>query len=264
MNTKSQHEEYEDQDAALFRSALSRAAEDLPPLPDLVPRAQQLGRGRRARARAVKTGAAFAAVTAVAVGAAWLPSLSGSPSHGAADPAGAPSAASSAPASGTDEDVRLTAYRMKAAGALDAALPAALGRVSPAGADDVRSFVARSGERSYPVALTVRRAPGAALRACEDAPEKGLTCRATRLTDGRTAHAYTLPAAAGGGSEISLQFREGDSEVSLTVSPDPHGSAPLPVTVEQLTEAASGAAFQKLVRDADRNPVLTEGADRAG
>ncbi|MEU8503712.1 hypothetical protein AB0C40_03075 [Streptomyces brevispora] len=258
---------------ALFRTAMTRATQTLPPLPDLAPQAMSLGRRRRARTRAAMTGAAFATVTVLALGLTVLPSLTGRTDDGPAAPAapssgiGSPSAASPKPDGSAgppskEERARLADYQKKAAGRLDVLLPDAMGAVNPVSDDDMRSYLARAGERAYPVALTVRRSPGASLRPCEDDSAKGLTCRVSRLEDGRVAHVYTLPRVPGSGTEVSLQFREGDSEVSLTVSPDKATGAAAPVTVKQLLTGVSDPGFRQLLQYADRHPVLVPGAGR--
>ncbi|MDT0493999.1 hypothetical protein RM717_26190, partial [Streptomyces griseus] len=56
----------------LFRDALTRTADTLSPLPDLVPDAVREGRRRRARSRGLAVAGAFVAVTSVTLGAALL------------------------------------------------------------------------------------------------------------------------------------------------------------------------------------------------
>ncbi|QCW78915.1 hypothetical protein EQG64_20880 [Streptomyces sp. S6] len=76
-------------DEELFRDALCRTADDLPPLPDLVPDAVREGQRRRARRRGLAVAGAFTAVTCVTLGIALLgPLLRHAPD---AEPAAPPS-----------------------------------------------------------------------------------------------------------------------------------------------------------------------------
>ncbi|WP_430478524.1 hypothetical protein ACQZM9_13580 [Streptomyces sp. P11-1] len=76
-------------DEELFRDALCRTADDLPPLPDLVPDAVREGQRRRARRRGFAVAGAFTAVTCVTLGIALLgPLLRHAPD---AEPAAPPS-----------------------------------------------------------------------------------------------------------------------------------------------------------------------------
>ncbi|MGA6171596.1 hypothetical protein ACPEIF_15250 [Streptomyces sp. NPDC012600] len=82
----------------LFRDALTRTADTLSPLPDLVPDAVREGRRRRARSRGLAVAGAFVAVTSVTLGVALLgPLVRPAPGTDPGAPAPGPSITRPAP-----------------------------------------------------------------------------------------------------------------------------------------------------------------------
>ncbi|WP_159030098.1 hypothetical protein [Kitasatospora albolonga] len=82
----------------LFRDALTRTADTLSPLPDLVPDAVREGRRRRARSRGLAVAGAFVAVTSVTLGVALLgPLVRPAPDTDPGAPAPGPSITRPAP-----------------------------------------------------------------------------------------------------------------------------------------------------------------------
>lgn len=142
----------DDDENVLFREALARTAEDLPPLPDLVPLAVREGRRRRARARFAVVAAAFGAVTAGALGLTLLPG---------SDP-GVPT-----PAASTVRETRLTGadwirretYQREMAQLLARKLAPKVTRVRPVGDGDdpVSQYLIEAGGESFRMAVSVRR-----------------------------------------------------------------------------------------------------------
>ncbi|RPK93373.1 hypothetical protein [Streptomyces sp. ADI98-10] len=165
----------------------------------------------------------------------------------------------SAPPPGPGEATRLEDFRRRAAGALDALLPASIGTVLPVG-DDVRSYQGRRGGIVHSVRLSVHPDPGSAAPACRDIPEQGLTCEGLTLDDGTPAHVFRQPAAGRTGTEVSLRYRSGRSTVALSVSPAPTGAGGTPVTAGNLVRVAQSPRFRELIAYADEHPVPRSGA----
>ncbi|NEB36344.1 hypothetical protein [Streptomyces sp. SID14515] len=164
------------------------------------------------------------------------------------------------PGLGPEEAQRLEDFRHRAAGALDALLPASVGTVLPVG-DDAQSYQGRRGGIVHSVRLEVRPDPGSAAPACRDLPEKEQTCDGLTLDDGTPAQAYRRPAAGRSGTEVSLRYRSGRSTVALSVSPAPSGAGGgAPVTAGDLVRVVQSPRFRELIAYADENPVPRSGA----
>lgn len=163
------------------------------------------------------------------------------------------------PGPGPEEATRLEDFRRRAAGALDALLPASIGTVLPVG-EDARSYQGRRGGIVHSVRLSVRPGPGGAAPVCRDIPEKGLTCEDLTLDDGTPAHVFRKPAAGRTGTEVSLRYRSGRSTVALSVSPAPSGAGGAPVTAGDLVRVAQSPRFRELIAYADEHPVPRSGA----
>ncbi|CAM5632354.1 hypothetical protein SCYAM73S_07134 [Streptomyces cyaneofuscatus] len=89
----------------IFRDALHRTADALPPLPDLVPDAVREGERRRVRSQGLAVAGTFVAVTAVTLGLALLgPLLRQTPDTEPAAPAPGPSITRPTPAPSPDPD----------------------------------------------------------------------------------------------------------------------------------------------------------------
>ncbi|WP_146610444.1 MULTISPECIES: hypothetical protein [unclassified Streptomyces] len=156
------------------------------------------------------------------------------------------------------ERARQDAFQQKVAVALDDALPASVGTIRPQD-NDVRYYRGETAERTITVVFSVRSRPGAVPESCEDEPRKHATCELVSLEDGSPAHVRQLPSNAHGATEISLEFRFGRSDVSLTVSPDSSSAAPAPVTPSELVRAVGDRRIRKLMTYADEHPVLKDG-----
>lgn len=163
------------------------------------------------------------------------------------------------PGLGPEEAQRLEDFRQRAAGALDALLPASIGTVLPVGEGPER-YQGRRGSIVHAVRLSVRPDPGSPERACHDIPEKGLTCEDLTLDDGTPARVYRQPADGRTGTEVSLHYRSGRSTVALSVSPAPSGAGGSPVTAGDLVRVAQSPRFRELIAYADENPVPRSGA----
>ncbi|MFJ4870845.1 hypothetical protein [Streptomyces sp. NPDC088757] len=256
-----------------LRHAMTEATDTLPPLPDLVPAAVRLGRRRRARARAVKTGGVFGLVTAAALGLAllnpWqggrevdLPAAPPWPTVTATGPGREPVHVEPRPGETfpharlpEDRRARLDAFQQQAAVVLDELLPAAVGTIRPLD-NDVRSYRGEPGGPPYSVQFSVRPAADGDPETCRAESKKGVTCRAAALADGTPAEVTLAPSNARGAREISLGFRERGSDVRLSVAPDASATASAPVSPADLVRLADDDRFRGLVRYADAHPVL--------
>ncbi|WP_406285143.1 hypothetical protein [Streptomyces sp. NBC_00209] len=280
-----------DDEELLVRSAMERATDGAPPLPDLVPGALVQGRRRRARAR-VAIGATAAAIVGLGVLGAALPVW-----DGGGEPVRAWSAASQTspvptatavpvrppvhiePSPGEtsmadlpkDEFSQQRVFQNDAAGVLEALLPKAIG---PVRLVDIAVNRYRGGEGSpvFPITFSVRPlATGKAARAdrpCLDIAVKGLRCDEVSLPGGIMAQAITAAGNAKGGNTItgvSVRFTYGHSRVTLTVGGDADAMVSAPVTADELVAVAGDAKFIELVAYADARPMeAKEGSVRGG
>ncbi|MET9094500.1 hypothetical protein ABZX72_20685 [Streptomyces cyaneofuscatus] len=108
----------------IFRDALHRTADALPPLPDLVPDAVREGERRRVRSRGLAVAGTFVAVTAVTLGLALLgPLLRQTPGTEPAAPAPGPSITRPTPAPSPDPTEPVTGMPIPAPSSPPTATP---------------------------------------------------------------------------------------------------------------------------------------------
>ncbi|MFG2565344.1 hypothetical protein ACGFR6_07880 [Streptomyces sp. NPDC048567] len=283
-----------DDEVSLVRSAMVRATDGAPPLPDLVPGALVQGRRRRARARAA-IGAAATAIVGLGVLGAALPVWGGD-----GEPVRQWSAASSTTAVPTpldtsdprlrlpvhvepspgessmadlpeDELSRQQVFQNQAADVLESLLPKALAPVRPV---DIAVNRYQGGVDSpvFPITFSVRPlATGKAARAntpCLDVAVKDLQCDEVTLPGGIMAQAITAAGNAKGGKTITgvtVRFRYGHSRVVLAVGGDDTAMVSAPVTADQLVAVAGDPKFIEMVAYADERPMeAKEGSVRGG
>lgn len=280
-----------DEDELLVRSAMERATDGAPPLPDLVPGALVRGRRRRARARAT-IGATATAIVGLGVLGAALPVWGGG-----GEPVRGWSAASQTspvptptsvpvpalvhiePSPGEssmadlppDELSRQRVFQYEAAGVLETLLPKALAPVRPVDIA-VNRYQGGVDGPVFPITFSVRPlAKGKAARAdppCLDVAVKGLRCDEVSLPGGIMAQAITAAGNAEGGKTITgvtVRFVYGHSRVTLTVGGDADAMVSAPVTADGLLAVARDAQFMEMVAYADARPMeAREGSVREG
>ncbi|WP_031012498.1 hypothetical protein [Streptomyces sp. NRRL F-5727] len=198
-------------DSVLLRDALDRTADGLPPLPDLVPLAVREGRRRRARSRLAVGAAAFAVVTAGAVGLTLLPG------SGPGVPAPAASAVRETRLTGADW-VRREKYQEEMAQLLQQRLPRKVTRVRPVGdgGDPVSEYLIEAGGESFRMVVSVRR-PGTG--EVEPGPHAMGDIGTLRLG----------PVSSLGG-RVLVGYTYKDADVSLVVYDGKNGEAPVTAT----------------------------------
>ncbi|MFI8322703.1 hypothetical protein [Streptomyces sp. NPDC085529] len=216
-------------DGVLLRDALDRTADALPPLPDLVPLAVREGRRRRARSRLAAGTAAFAVVTAGALGLALLPGAD----------SGVP-----APAASTVRETRLTgadwirreSYRKAMAMVLDRRLPPKVTRVRPVGDGDdpVSEYVIEAGGESFRMVVSVRRPVTDGIR-----PDPRADLDVGELK---------LGPVSGWGGRVFVGYTYKDADVSLVVYDRKNAAAP--VTATDLFAVTGDRRFPSLVEQA--------------
>ena len=280
-----------DDEELLVRSAMERATDGAPPLPDLVPGALVQGRRRRARSRAA-IGAAATAIVGLGVLGAALPVWGGGeepvrewsaasqtspvptptavpvrppvhiePGHGEKSMADLPE----------NEFSRQRVFQNEAAGVLETLLPKAIGPVRLVDLA-VNRYQGGADGRVFPITFSIRPlATGKAARAntpCLDVAVKDLQCDEVTLPGGITAQAITAAGNAEGGKTITgvtVRFRYGHSRVVLTVGGDDTAMVSAPVTAEELLTAVQDPEFMNLVEYADERPMeAKEGSVRGG
>ncbi|MGW6539694.1 hypothetical protein ACWGBV_05595 [Streptomyces sp. NPDC055051] len=211
-------------DTVLLRDALDRTTDGLPPLPDLAPLAVREGRRRRARSRLAVGSAAFAVVTAGALGLTLLPG---------AGPGAAAPAVSTVGGQGLSEEERAfrEEYRRKMAELLDERLPAEVTGVRPEG-DRVSEYRFEAGGETFRMVVSVRRA--ADTSAWQGAPELRLG-----------------PISELGG-RVHVGYTYHRSEVTLLVY---DGRTGKPLSPGDLFRVADDPRFLELVKEADAHPM---------
>ncbi|MFJ8132908.1 hypothetical protein [Streptomyces hydrogenans] len=219
----------EDNDTAvLLRDAMERTADGLPPLPDLVPLAVREGRGRRGRSRLAAGAAAFAVVTAGAIGLTLLPG---------SGPGGPVPAASSAVGEKPAERERREEYRRRMAALLDERLPERITGVRPEG-DRVSEYRIEAGGEAFRMVVSVRRA---AVGGPGPGPSAGAELRLGPVSE------------LGGRVHVGYAYRR--SDVTFLVYA---GRAAAPVSASDLFRVAEDPRFLELVEEADARPMETD------
>ncbi|MEV7531446.1 hypothetical protein [Streptomyces hydrogenans] len=222
----------EDNDTAvLLRDAMDRTADGLPPLPDLVPLAVREGRRRRSRSRLAAGAAAFAVVTAGAIGLTLLPG---------SGPGGPVPAASSAVGEKPAERERREEYRRRMAALLDERLPERITGVRPEG-DRVSEYRIEAGGETFRMVVSVRRAtvggPGPGPSAGGDGAE------------------LRLGPVSESGDRVHVGYTYRRSDVTFLVYA---GRAAAPVSASDLFPVAGDPRFLELVEEADARPMETD------
>ncbi|MFE7601286.1 hypothetical protein [Streptomyces sp. NPDC057494] len=212
-----------DHDITLLRDAMDRAADGLPPLPDLAPVAVREGRRRRARSRLAIGTAAFAVVTAGVLGVTLLPRPGDVP----------------AVSTGTGgEAERQAGYQRRMAALLDELLSPKVSSIRPE--ETVGEYrITAGGDRYWMIASVRPVAEGTG--PCSTNP-KAAACARKEMQ-------------VGGISEMcgaSVQYWLGRSEVRLSVNARMPGT---PVTVRDLQTVGRDPRFVELVKEADARPV---------
>ncbi|MFE9039785.1 hypothetical protein ACFYOG_02635 [Streptomyces sp. NPDC007818] len=233
-------------DIVLLRDAMDRSADGLPPLPDLAPLAVREGRRRRARSRLAAGTAAFAVVTAGALGLTLFPGSGG----GVAVPA-----ASTVAGLSPEEREFREEYRRKMASLLDERLPVAVTGVRPEG-DRVSEYRFESGGETFRMVVSVRRTADSSL--WQKAPE--LKLGSISELNGRVHVRYTYHR-----SEVALIVYDDDADVPFSPAdlvPLDHGphspksvTTDVPVSASELFPVTRDPRFVELVKEADAHPM---------
>ncbi|MFJ7626568.1 hypothetical protein ACIQZN_08775 [Streptomyces sp. NPDC097595] len=280
-----------DDDELLVRTAMERATDGAPPLPDLLPGALVQGRRRRARARAA-IGATATAIVGLGVFGAALPVWGGDgepvrqwSAASQTSPVPTPTAVPVRPpvhiepspgeTSMADlpehEFSRQRVFQNETAGVLETLLPKAIGPVRPVDIA-VNRYQGGADGRVFPITLSIRPlATGKAARAdppCLDVAVKDLRCDEVSLPGGIMAQAITAAGNAKGGKTITgvtVRFTYRHSRVVLTVGGDDTAMVSAPVTADQLVAVAGDPMFIETVAYADERPMeAKEGSVRGG
>ncbi|MFI8425204.1 hypothetical protein [Streptomyces sp. NPDC085479] len=226
-------------DIVLLRDAMDRSADGLPPLPDLAPLAVREGRRRRARSRLAAGTAAFAVVTAGALGLTLLPGAGG----GVAVPAASTVGGQDLP---EEERAFREEYRRKMAALLDERLPAKVTGVRPEG-DRVSEYRFQVGGETFRMVVSVRRAADSSL--WQKAPE--LRRESVSELNGRVHARYMYHR-----SEVALIVYDDDSDVPFSPADFPKPvTTDVPVSASELFPLTRDPRFVELVKEADAHPM---------
>lgn len=264
-------EHTEERTILLVRDVMDRASAGLPPLPDLSGPALAEGRRRRGRTRlAIASGV----LAVAAIGTAGAVTLSGggpsaSPPAASASPSYPPAASASPslplhiePTPGeesmadlpAEERTRQEQFQQRAVGVLRELLPEGIGTVRRTDLNVTRYQVTK-GDKEFVLIFSVRpHDPGRSQKPCLDAV-KGMVCEEATLPGGIEAQATTMPMNSGTVTGTAVNFRYGDSDVSLWLNPHDASNTSAPVTNDQLLAVAAAPAFLDLVRIADEQPM---------
>ncbi|WP_329621807.1 hypothetical protein OG357_16165 [Streptomyces sp. NBC_01255] len=247
-------------DTDLLRDAMDRTTDGLPPLPDLVPLAVREGRRRRARSRFTVGAAAFAVVTAGALGLTLLPGTTApavsTPATGGATYSYPPVVVEETPGItppdnpeglSPAERERRAQYQQKMAALLDELLPATITDISPV-KDRTPEYRITAGGETFRMVASVRPGNEMSLLYCENKPKDAPTCEEdTRLRSGPMSEWPTW--------RVTKQYWYRKSVVALIVYA---GKAEAPVTLRDLVDVAEDPRFLELVKEADARPVEAE------
>ncbi|MFH8259802.1 hypothetical protein [Streptomyces roseolus] len=258
-----------------LRDVLDRAADALPPLPDLVPLAVREGRRRRARARFATAATAFGVVTAGALGLTLLPGNGPAPAMPAAPPSSpgvsaSPSVSPDAsyppvvveetpgvpPPDNPDglpeaERERRAVHQQRVAALLDELLPAKVTEIRPV-KDKVSAYRITAGGEPFWMTVSVRRSDDHALDACPNRPDPRIVCETAVFDRDHEAQLLSMTANEPGTSAAYVRFPYGGSRVRLSVEPEGVSS---PVTPRELFAVVEDPRFLALVKEADARPV---------
>ncbi|WP_395362411.1 hypothetical protein ACHGLA_21335 [Streptomyces sp. YH02] len=244
-------------DITLLRDAMDRTADDLPPLPDLAPLAVREGRRRRARSRFAVGAAAFAVVTAGALGLTLLPGTTApevsTPADGGARASYPPVVVPDAPGLPPSDDPaklseaereRRARHQQKMAALLDDVLPSKITGISPVQGRTAEYRLTADGE-TFRMVVSVRPDTTAPLRHCENPAEKHPACNAdTQLRAGGITEMPTI--------KVTTQYWYRRSWVHITVYA---GKVEVPVRMNHLFALARDPRFVELVKEADARPM---------
>lgn len=260
-----------------LRAALNRAAEELPPLPDLVPLAVREGRRRRARARFATAAAAFGVVTAGALGLTLLPGNGPAPAMPAAPPSSPAASASPEVSARPDasyppvvveetpgvpppdnpdglseaERERRAVHQQRVAALLDELLPAYVTEIRPV-KDEVSAYRITADGTPLRLSVLVRPTDEKALDPCPDRPDPRIVCETVAFDGDREARLQSMATELPGTSAAYVRFLYGGSRVRISVEPE---GVPSRLTPRQLFAVAEDPRFLDVVRDADARPV---------
>ncbi|MFD6346406.1 hypothetical protein ACFWF9_17000, partial [Streptomyces roseolus] len=246
-----------------LRDVLDRAADALPPLPDLVPLAVREGRRRRARARFATAATAFGVVTAGALGLTLLSGNGPAPAMPAAPPpspgvSASPSVSPDAsyppvaveetpgvpPPDNPDglpeaERERRAVHQQRVAALLDELLPAKVTEIRPV-KDKVSAYRITAGGEPFWMTVSVRRSDDHALDACPNRSDPRIVCETAVFDGDHEAQLLSMTANEPGTSASYVRFPYGGSRVRLSVEPEGVSS---PVTPRELFAVVEDPRF---------------------
>ncbi|MEV8534442.1 hypothetical protein [Streptomyces sp. NPDC051211] len=271
------------QNAVLVRDAMERTVAELPTVHDLVPTAVAQGRRRRLRARLGTATVVACVAGAVVFGVGALPLGGGGETTIRPAATGTPAPSESLapspvpepkpyrtpvhiePTSSDEpsmanlpaaERERREQFQQRAALLLDELLPDAVGLIRPIDLN-VNHYQGETKDgKAFRIIFSVRPSGGGSpLKSCPEKTAVVKDCERATLPGGRQAIAFSFLSDSPGTTATLVQFSYGNSDVSLTVNPDPAAKATAPVTSKQLLTAAGDPRFLDLVQYADKNPM---------
>ncbi|MCF2528179.1 hypothetical protein [Yinghuangia soli] len=253
-----------------LKELMEHTADDLPPLPDLVPGAVALGRRRRNRSRALMalSAACVAGVAAFAVPAAL-------PDDNAAGPGPASTPVIDTPRPtysvvpeqdgnkpGVDQlppldKVEVQEFKQLAADMMQQVLPPAMGEIRLVNSH-AAAFRAVSGSKTYEITFGVDKIPYGTLREQVCSPSGRIAaCKAGTLPDG-TPVAAERENTGEGSQMVGVGFPYKGKWVQFMLFPGGFGSGPNPpVTVEQMLTVVQDPRFIEFIDYAVAHPLNT-------